>query len=117
MKVVKIDAVPTEQRSGGLFEGTVEIKVLVDEPTGAKDLRLSIVTFPPGVKNKFHTHEYDQALYILSGRGIVATEKEEHVVTVGTVVFIPAREKHWHGATKESSFSHISILRPGQVEF
>ncbi len=115
MKVVKMDEVPTESRSGGIFLGTVGYKTLVAESTGATDLNLSIVTFPPGVKNKLHAHEYDQVLYILSGTGIVATEKEEVVAGPGMLFFIPRGERHWHGATKESSFSHISILRPGKL--
>jgi len=117
MKVVRIDDMPVEKRSGGIFLGTVESKALVGESTGANDLKLDIITFPPGVKNKPHRHEYDQVLYILSGEGIVATEKEEKKVTPGFLAFIPRGELHWHGATEKSSFEHISILRPGKVEY
>jgi len=115
MIVVKIDEMPEDERTGGIFEGTVSIRPLVNESVGAKDLKLDIVTFPPGVRNKFHTHTYDQVLYILSGKGVVATHKEEHVVEHGMLIFIPAGEEHWHGATHASSFSHISILRPGET--
>ncbi len=41
----------------------------------------------------------------------MATEKEESVVTVGEVVLFPAGEKHWHGATKHSEFSHIVVTK------
>ena len=41
---------------------------------------------------------------------MVATEDEEIVVGVGDVVFFPEDEKHWHGATKDSEFSHLSIV-------
>jgi len=43
----------------------------------------------------------------------VATEKEERIVTVGEVVLFPAGEKHWHGATRDSEFSHIVVTRAG----
>jgi len=116
MKVARIDEMPVEKRSGGIFLGTVESRSLVGESTGANDLKLDIITFPAGVRNKPHRHEYDQVLYILSGEGIVATEKEQKV-TPGFLVFIPRGELHWHGATENSSFQHISILRPGKVEY
>jgi quercetin dioxygenase-like cupin family protein len=38
-------------------------------------------------------------------------EKKE--ITVGDVVIIPAGEKHWHGATEDSEFSHIFVSRLG----
>ncbi|MEM2922131.1 MAG: hypothetical protein QXF26_07425 [Candidatus Bathyarchaeia archaeon] len=40
--------------------------------------------------------------------------REENLVP-GTVFLIPAGENHWHGATDDSDFTHISILRPGET--
>jgi quercetin dioxygenase-like cupin family protein len=45
----------------------------------------------------------------LSGKGIVANEHEELMAMPGMIFFIPAGEKHWHGATPESSFSHLYV--------
>ena len=74
---------------------------------------ISIVNFGKGVRNKFHMHDGDQLLMISAGKGMVATEKEKKVVTVGDMVLFPAGEKHWHGATKDSEFSHIVITKAG----
>lgn len=114
MKVLRVEDAPEVFRSGGIFTGTVSQKRLISEEIGAKDLSISIVSFPKGVRNIFHTHVYDQVLYVLSGKGIVSDEKQECVVTSGTVIFIPAGEKHWHGATDDSDFSHLSITRPAE---
>jgi len=116
LKIIKIEGTPEQERSGGIFTGTVKIKSLVSEAIGSKDLSVSIVHFPKGVKNIFHNHTYDQALYILEGKGIVASEKEKVTAVPGMVFFIPAGENHWHGATDDSSFTHISILRPGETK-
>jgi quercetin dioxygenase-like cupin family protein len=70
-----------------------------------------LVNFKPGAKLNFHTHSDDQILYITEGRGVVATKKEEKIVTPGMVVFFPAGEVHMHGATEDSSFSHIAIYK------
>jgi quercetin dioxygenase-like cupin family protein len=72
-----------------------------------------LVTFGPGARLNFHTHTYEQILYVTEGKGIVATKKEEKTVTPGAVIYIEPGEVHWHGATKDSSFSHIAIQKPG----
>ena len=102
-----IKDVPEVARSNGIFIDTVSIKALVEKETGATDISVSNVSFPKGVRNVFHTHTYDQVLYVLSGKGIVANEKQQDVVTKGMVAFIPAGERHWHRATEDSDFSHI----------
>ena len=32
----------------------------------------------------------------------------------GTVIIIPPNKRHWHGAKKDSWFSHIAIEVPGE---
>ncbi len=111
MKIVKISQVPKEPFLIPLFTGPdVTIQSLVSE---GKDLTVSIVNFGKGVRNKFHMHDSDQILIIIAGKGIVATEKEKKAVGVGEIAFIPAGEKHWHGATQDSGFSHIVITKAG----
>ena len=46
------------------------------------------------------------------GVGIVANESEEIEISEGDTALIPSGEKHWHGATDRSSFSHISLTHP-----
>lgn len=111
MKIVKMNEVSREPFVTPLFTGPdVTRQSLVSD---SKDLMMSIVNFGKGVRNKFHTHDGDQVLIIIVGKGIVATEEEKRAVTVGEIVFFPAGEKHWHGATKDSEFSHIVITRVG----
>jgi len=50
---------------------------------------------------------------VSSGKGIVATDEEEIVVTVGDIILIPGGEKHWHGATENSEFAHIVVTKKG----
>ena len=46
---------------------------------------------------------------LVSGRG-----KRGGELTPGTVITIPANVKHWHGAKKDSWFSHIAVEVPGE---
>ena len=113
MKIVKMSEVFKEPIAHSLFTGIdVTRQVLVPD---SKEFIVNIVNFGKGVRNKFHAHDSEQILIVTAGTGIVATEKEERVVTKGDVVHIPAGEKHWHGATKDSDFSHIYMTRVGSV--
>ena len=116
MKIVKISDDQTTEVTGGLFTGgTVYIQRLVGEED-SDQISSAMVNFNAGDKNKLHTHALEQILYVTKGKGIVATEKEQHIVTPGTLIFIPAMEPHWHGATDEESFSHLSVIRPGEMK-
>jgi len=109
MFVRKLEMVPVEHTSGGIFTGEVAIKRVFGSETGAKNLNVSLVSFPAGVRNTWHTHEQDQCLWILTGKGKVASREKEYAAEPGMVFFIPAGESHWHGSVGEA-FSHISIV-------
>ena len=115
MKVVRISDIKAEEATSQIFRGKVTRQSITGE--SEDQLRISMINFSPGAVNVFHTHTFNQVLYVTEGTGIVATENEEITVTPGTIIFIPAGEKHWHGATKDSAFSHIAIMPPGQTSF
>jgi quercetin dioxygenase-like cupin family protein len=50
-------------------------------------------------------------LIVTGGKGFVANEYEKQEVGVGDIILFPAGEKHWHGATEDSYFSHIYIKK------
>ena len=115
MNVVRISEGEAQEAIDKIFTGKVSIQRIIG---GSKDeFRVSVVNFSPGAVNIFHSHTFDQILYVTEGTGIVATENEEVTVTPGTVIFIPAGERHWHGATKEAAFSHLTIMPPGETLF
>ncbi len=111
MKVVHINKTPKEVFVNPIFTGReVTRQVLLPE---SKEYEVDIINFGKGIRNKFHAHDYEQILIVTAGKGVVATEKEEKVVTVGDVILIPAGEKHWHGSKGDSEFSHIFVVRKG----
>ncbi|MEM3589788.1 MAG: cupin domain-containing protein [Candidatus Bathyarchaeia archaeon] len=97
------------RREGGLFLGPVGWRSLVDESIGSERLRIAIVKFPPGVRTKLHSHEYDQCVLVIDGRGILATEGEEHRVGPGALIFIPKGERHWHGSDGDNEFLQLAV--------
>jgi quercetin dioxygenase-like cupin family protein len=115
MKIININEVPRQPANSPLFTGgpVTRQAILTDEM--AKYLDMSQVNFSKGARNKFHTHTSDQVLIVTAGTGIVATEQEERVVGVGDIIHFPAGEKHWHGAAKDSDFSHIFVTAQGST--
>ena len=116
MKIVRISDIEAQDDSiNKIFKGKVSVQHIIGESTD--EFRVIVVNFSPGAVNVFHTHTFDQVLYVTEGKGIVATEAEEITVTPGTIILVPAGENHWHGATKDSTFSHIAIMPPGDTSF
>ena len=83
-------------------------------PNGS-EFDVTVVNFGKGMRNKFHAHDNEQILIVIAGEGLVATKSEEHAVSQGDVIFIPAGEAHWHGATSNAEFSHIFVQRKNSV--
>ncbi len=96
-----------------MFVGSVETQRMVTKEL-SDHLLIGNVVFSPGARTKRHTHESDQVIVVTGGRGILATDEEENEVSLGDVIHVPTGEIHWHGATKDSSFSQISVLIPGE---
>ncbi len=115
MKIVKTSDIKAEESTSKIFRGKVSVQSIIGK--SEDELRVIAVNFSPGSVNVFHAHTFGQVLYVTEGTGIVATENKEVTVTPGTIIFIPAGEKHWHGATKDSAFSHIAVMPPGKTSF
>ncbi len=77
------------------------------------------VTFEPGCRNNWHVHLArsggGQILLCTDGEGWYQEEgKKALKLHPGDVVEIVPGIKHWHGATKDSWFSHLAIEVPGE---
>ncbi len=98
------------------FIGKSYLKPLTDPK---KTTFLANVTFEPGCRNNWHIHHAvkggGQILICTAGEGWYQEEGKAAVsLTPGTVITIPAEVKHWHGAKKDSWFSHIAVEVPGE---
>ena len=99
------------------FVGQSFLKPLT-EP-GKAPVFLANVTFEPGCRNNWHIHHATkgggQILVCTAGEGWYQEEGKEPVsLEPGTVIAIPPEVKHWHGAKKDSWFSHIAAEIPGE---
>lgn len=89
------------------FSGAVQAYVTMPSTDG---VTINSVSFAPGARTFWHRHEIGQILQVVSGRGLVQSEgKPAQVLHAGDTVWIPAGERHWHGAAPDSPMTHTSI--------
>ena len=126
-KEVYADDENTQEEHGGMFGmgepntnfaqyfiGNSYLKPLAK--TG--NMSIANVTFEPGCRNNWHIHHASQGggqiLICVEGEGWYQEEgKPAQSLKPGDVVTIPANVKHWHGAKKDSWFSHLAVEVPG----
>ena len=96
------------------FTGKSYLRMLSTEGVG-----IASVTFEPGCRNNWHIHRAKagggQILLCTGGRGWYQEwGRPARELRAGDVVNIPAGVKHWHGAAKDSWFSHLAVEVPGE---
>ena len=87
-------------------------------PISRQQVGIFNVTFQPACRNNWHIHNAKsggQMLIAITGCGYYQEwGKPAQKLCPGDVVNIPAGVKHWHGAAKDSWFSHLAIEVPGE---
>ncbi|WP_033165277.1 cupin domain-containing protein [Clostridium sp. KNHs205] len=81
------------------------------QPLTSKGGPIANVTFEPGCRNNWHIHHKGgQILLVTGGRGWYQEwGQEPKELHPGEVIDIPPEVKHWHGAAKDSWFSHLAV--------
>ncbi|MCD7804566.1 MAG: carboxymuconolactone decarboxylase family protein [Oscillospiraceae bacterium] len=88
-------------------------------PVSTSQVSVFNVTFEPGCRDNWHIHKAEkgggQILICVGGVGYYQEWGKETIeMHPGDCVNIPAGVKHWHGAGKDSWFSHLAIEVPGE---
>lgn len=73
-------------------------------------MTVTTVTFTPGVRTHWHSHEGGQLLLVLAGEGWVGNrDGGGDVLRTGDLVWTPAGEDHWHGAADNTTLTHLAV--------
>jgi len=93
------------------FKGKSYLKMLNKDGVAVAN-----VTFEPGCRNNWHIHHKGgQILLVTDGRGYYQQwGKPARELKAGDVVYIAPEVKHWHGAAKDSWFTHAAIEIPAE---
>jgi quercetin dioxygenase-like cupin family protein len=109
MEIKKAGSQPSGKGPAEYFTGTVRIDPQ-SSATAPGRVVVAAVTFEPGARTAWHTHPLGQTLIVTAGAGRVQLwggPLEE--IRPGDVVWIPAGEKHWHGAAPTTAMTHFAI--------
>lgn len=101
-----------ERGSADTFTGVVWSSPLSRAPD--RTVTAIGVMFEPGARSFWHSHPDGQVLYVASGSGRVGNaDGQITAIAAGDVVYTPAGETHWHGASPTSYMMHVSITTGG----
>ena len=107
--IARAGSQPAQPGPAENFTGTVRVERLfaATEPGRATG---GLVTFEAGARTAWHTHPLGQTLIVTAGIGRVQHAGGRiQEIRNGDIVRIPPNVKHWHGASPESSMSHLAI--------
>ena len=109
MDIKRAGSQPSGKGPADWFTGTVRIDPLFAASPPARAAGAA-VTFEPGARTAWHTHPLGQTLIVTAGVGRVQREGGPvDEIRPGDVVWFPAGEKHWHGASPTTAMTHIAI--------
>ncbi|PSP83913.1 cupin domain-containing protein [Halobacteriales archaeon QS_1_68_17] len=90
--------------------------VLIGEADGAPNLALRRFTLAPGAEVPRHTNEVEHEQYVLAGEYTVGIDGEEHTVSAGDSLFIPAGVVHWYRNDGDEEGAFICAVPTGDDE-
>ncbi|KAJ4502414.1 hypothetical protein HRR83_009328 [Exophiala dermatitidis] len=98
---------PSIQGNKAIANAFTGNNVYIDPVLNAEGMSIANVTFTPGARTHWHTHEKGQILRVVTGSGWVCDIGGQPVrINVGDVVWCPPGTKHWHGADDHSYMCH-----------
>jgi quercetin dioxygenase-like cupin family protein len=94
---------------GGRFTGDVRLEMLREAPSpDVPDV--ARIHHAGGAVTRWHEHPGGQVLYVLDGLARAGTADETwHELEPGTLLVVPASERHWHGAAAGGACTLLSL--------
>ncbi|UCG05605.1 MAG: cupin domain-containing protein [Desulfobacterales bacterium] len=90
-------------------------KLLINETDGSKYFDFRVSSYQPKGYCEVHTHQIAENIYyILRGEGIMELDGQRHLVSPGTVVFIPAGVEHGIANTGFEDLIFVVAASPPQ---
>jgi len=85
---------PDEVEYGKVDWGLTK-ELIGPKTVGSKKVKINMTEYLPGYAHKLHVHpNQEEAIYVLSGKGITETKGDRREIGPGSVVFVPAGEPH-----------------------
>jgi quercetin dioxygenase-like cupin family protein len=107
------DAVSYEpvDAADGLSKG-----VLIDADDGAPNFAIRRFTLDAGAEVPKHTNAVEHEQYVLEGEYVVGVGEEEHTVSAGDSLLIPAGTVHWYRNDGDAQGAFLCAVPNGDDE-
>jgi quercetin dioxygenase-like cupin family protein len=87
--------------------------VLIDEDDGAPTFAMRRFTLDPGAEVPRHTNAVEHEQYVLDGEYVVGVDGEEHMVSAGDSLLIPAGVVHWYRNEGDRQGAFVCVVPNG----
>jgi quercetin dioxygenase-like cupin family protein len=100
-----VEAVAAEEGASNL-----RIRWLITKNTGADNFAMRLFEMAPGGFSPLHEHPWEHEVYILEGEGVAVGMDGEKEFREGTVVFVPAGERHQFRNTGQGPVRFLCMI-------
>lgn len=90
--------------------------VLVDESDGAPTFAMRRFTLAPESEVPRHTNAVEHEQYVLEGEYVVGIDGQEHEVSAGDSLLIPAGTVHWYRNDRDARGAFVCVVPNGDDE-
>jgi quercetin dioxygenase-like cupin family protein len=90
--------------------------VLIDDSDGAPNFAMRRFVFDPGASVPEHTNDVEHEQYVLEGEYTVGIDGEEHTVSAGDSLLIPAGVVHSYRNDGDQQGAFICVVPNGDDE-
>jgi len=91
--------------------GDRTFRLLVDKDLGCERVTQFVGVIPPGT-SPHHYHTYEEAIFILQGRGIVWADDECCEFSAGTSIYLPIGQRHMLENTGDDDVRLLGVFYP-----
>jgi quercetin dioxygenase-like cupin family protein len=118
VKIVPASVVTSTEAGPDRFTGGVwqaEILPRIQD----NGMRAHRFVYAPGARSNWHVHTGEQAIFVLTGRGLVrwAGLERARLLQPGDWVHVTPGVPHWHGAAPDDTFVHLAVSATGATEW
>jgi quercetin dioxygenase-like cupin family protein len=89
--------------------------VILDESDGAPNFRMRRYRLDPGAEVPKHTNAVEHEVHTVAGEYVVGLEDEEHTVSEGDSLLIPAGTVHWFRNESDAESSFVCMVPNGDA--
>jgi quercetin dioxygenase-like cupin family protein len=72
----------------------VSLSVMIGREQGAPNFAMRQVCVEPGGHSPRHQHDYEHEVYVIEGSGTLLLLGQEHPITQGDCLYVPADQEH-----------------------